>query len=248
MLSRKVTLPLVLAGAASAPYLVLEDGWKTITETAQSAYSAVISDESAQPAPDGVRFPGTGPADGNLSAASGQRPPQPGGSFDPLVGAPVTDLGEIIRFDVSPSWVTNRWPRITTTQSEAGMEGLRVPVVTGTNVDDVAGSLTYYFDPYQQLQRLSLEGLTGDERKLVAFVAQYYGLQREPSLNAAMYVSRWNGMPSSVLRITRPPVISADAPHARLQVSLELNRPNIHYGLSPTFLEIINRDRQALRW
>ena len=46
-----------------------------------------------------------------------------------------------------------RWPRVTTVPQFA-LAGLRVPLVTGTQIDDLAGSLTYYFDRTDQVQRI----------------------------------------------------------------------------------------------
>jgi hypothetical protein len=164
------------------------------------------------------------------------------------MGPPATNLGEVLRFDVSPDWVTGRWPRVTTVLAEQGLEGLRVPLVTGTDIGDLAGSLTYYFDRYHRVQRLAFDGYTGDERRLLAVIVQHYGLQPEPTLDAAMYVARWNGRPSSVVRISRAPIITHDSPHSQLHVMLELNRPSHEYGLSPEFVQILERDRNTRRW
>jgi hypothetical protein len=164
------------------------------------------------------------------------------------MGPTTTNFGEVLRFDISPPWVTGRWPRVTTVLAEQGLEGLRVPLVTGMNVDDLAGSLTYYFDRYHRVQRLAFDGYTGDERRLLSLIVQHYGLQPEPTLDAAMYVARWNGKPSSVVRISRAPIITHDSPHSQLHVMLELNRPSYEYGLSPDFLQILDRDRNARRW
>jgi hypothetical protein len=160
----------------------------------------------------------------------------------------VGHLGEVLRFDITPQWVTARWPRVTATLAEQGLEGLRVPVVTGTNLDDLAGSLTYYFNHFHQLQRLTFEGYTGDERKLVGVVTQHYGLQPEPTLDAGMYVARWNNRPSSILRVARAPIITHDSPHSQLHVLLELNRPSMEFGLSVQAQQLLERDRNSRRW
>jgi hypothetical protein len=70
-----------------------------------------------------------------------------------------------------------------------------VPLVTGTRPDDIAGSLTYYFDKRQQLQRITFEGVVGDERRLVNFVTGQYKLKAEPTLGAGLYVAKWSGRP-----------------------------------------------------
>jgi hypothetical protein len=120
--------------------------------------------------------------------------------------------------------------------------------VTGTKRDDLAGSLTYYFDRNHRVQRLTFDGYTGDHRKLVALVSRYYGVRSEPTLGAGMFVARWNGRPTSVVRLTRAPIISADSPNSQLRVMMELNRPSAYYGLSPQFVQLLDRDRQSQRW
>jgi hypothetical protein len=51
-----------------------------------------------------------------------------------------------------------------------------------------------------------------------------------------------------VLRISYAPVVRADKPRTRLQVSLEINRPDCFYGLSPEFESIVNFDQHTERW
>ena len=70
-----------------------------------------------------------------------------------IVGAPVTDLREVMRFDISPSWVIERFTRVSTVLADVRLKALRVPIVTGTRVDDLAGTLTYYFDGSGKVQR-----------------------------------------------------------------------------------------------
>jgi hypothetical protein len=250
MFNRKYVLPLVVATAAGGPYLLMEEN------VSKSAFQAL---DHAITTDDTTAMPATTP----VPAARGAVPlPEFRSEFgigahaqnprtaiaEDLVGPPVADFGEILRFDITPDWITRRWPRVTATLAEQGLEGMRVPAVTGINVDDVAGSLTYYFNQYHQLQRLTFEGYTGDERKLVGAMTQYYGLQPEPTLDAGMYVARWNGQPSSILRIARAPIMTHDSPHSRLHVLLELNRPSMEYGLSPQAVAIVERDRNSRRW
>jgi hypothetical protein len=250
MLNRKYMLPLVVAAAAGGPYLLTEENWS------QSAFQAldraVTPDDTtavATPTPVPMVDGGVPLPDFRSEFSFGRdaQYPRTNVAAD-LAGPPVAQLGEVLRFDVTPQWVTARWPRVTASLAETGLEGMRVPVVTGTSVADLAGSLTYYFDRYQQLQRLSFEGYTGDERKLVSLVTQYYGLQPEPTLDAGMYVARWNGQPSSLLRVVRAPIMTHDSPHSQLHVLLELNRPGMEFGLSPQAVAILQRDRNSRRW
>ena len=247
MFSRKAIYPVLLVAAAGTPYLLMEeDSVSSLTAPLTNAFS--ISDEQApvaQPSELGSGLTRSVPSEYRYGPAA-QHPELQ--SMDGLAGAPVRELHEVIRFDISPSWVTARWPRVTTTLSETGMEGLRVPVVTGTRIDDLAGSLTYYFDHHHRVQRLTFEGFTGDDGRLVHLVTGDFGLRQEPTLHAGMYAAWWNAVPTSVLRVTRAPVVTRASPHAQLQVFLELNRPGRQFGLSPTAHEILQKDRATFRW
>ena len=246
MIKRKILLPVVLATAAGTPYLVMEDDW---SDAAKQQVSSLFEDEGESDESTGSAASGGMTAEFNSEFGYGARAETPRSEVHPYVGGPpVRDFGEVLRFDVSPAWVTGRWPRVSTTLSEQGMEGLRVPLVTGTRPDDLAGSLTYYFDRYQQVQRLTFEGYTGDERRLLSIVTHYYGLRSEPSLHAGMYITRWNGIPTSLLRITRAPIVTHASPRSQLHVLLELNRPSAAFGLSPEARQVLDLDSGARRW
>ena len=165
-----------------------------------------------------------------------------------LVGTRINDLREVMRFDISPEWVIQRFARVSTVLADLQLEGLRVPIVTGTRVDDMAGTLTYYFDGAGRLQRVTMHGFTGDPARLVGAMTQHYGLTREPSLEAGVFTKRWNGKPVHFLRLTHAPVVHADAVHQKYTVFLELNQPNLAYGISYEARRIVDSDRLSGRW
>ena len=165
-----------------------------------------------------------------------------------LAGARINDLREVMRFDITPDWVIQRFSRVSTVLAELQMEGLRVPIVTGTRVDDLAGTLTYYFDRGDRLQRVTIHGFTGDPNRLVGAMTQHYGLTRAPSLEAGVFTKNWNGRPVHFLRLTHAPVIYSDAVHQKYTVFLELNEPNLAYGISPEAQRIVHSDRMSGRW
>jgi len=138
---------------------------------------------------------------------------------------PVVDLTEALRFEVTSAWVLGRWPRVTAGLPDADLQGYRVPLVTGTREDDVAGSLTYYFNKHQHCQRITFQGTTGDARKLIDYLSTQYGFKQQTSNdpNLFLYQIRWNGTPQSELHVRPAPVIRADAPMARFEVLLALN-------------------------
>ena len=172
-------------------------------------------------------------------------------SFGPTAGsnqgAPTCDIPEAFRFDVSPQWITSRWPRVTTVLAETDLQGLRVPLVTGSRPDDLAGSLTYYYDKQHQVQRIAFQGSTGDERRLVAFLTQYYGLKPVPTLGAGLYMTKLHGKPLSTLHLTWPPVVARDKPTNRCEIVLELNRADAG-GASPQLRQLLEYDKRAKRW
>lgn len=190
---------------------------------------------------------------------SGAKPPQPGdpgaeiaavASFGPTAGssqgAPTCDIPDAFRFDVSPQWITSRWPRVTTVLAETDLQGLRVPLVTGPKNDDLAGSLTYYFDKKHVVQRIAFQGNTGDERRLVGFLTQYYSMKPVPTLGAGLYMTKVHGKPLSTLHLTWPPVVAMDKPTDRCEIVLELNRADA--GASEQVQQLLEYDRRAKRW
>lgn len=145
----------------------------------------------------------------------------------PLEGIPSYSLAEVLRMDVSKEWVYSRWARKSTGLAEPELFGIRVPLVSGTRMTDVAGSLTYYFDVQGQVQKIRLVGKTADTSELVNLLGSRYGLQPATPMFAGEQVFRVDnqGSVESEL-ITRPDsVLWATSPHNSFSVELELNRP-----------------------
>jgi hypothetical protein len=142
--------------------------------------------------------------------------------------APVRDLGEVLRFDVTPGWVIQRWPRVSTGLAKPQLEGYRVPLVTGATPADLAGALTYYFNSHQQVQEITFCGTTGDLSKLVLLLSTRYHFTRrltnDPGLVIYEVVNSAQ-QPSSILRIQAAHVVKASQPHRRFLVELVIERP-----------------------
>jgi len=165
-----------------------------------------------------------------------------------LVGHNVADLREVLRFDLSTNAVLTRFSRVSTVLAELSLEGLRVPIVTGTRAEDLAGTLTYYFDGSGKIQRIKLHGFTGNPQRLQSLLVQHYGLQPEPTLEAGVYTKRWNGVPVHFLRLAHAPVVYSDAVHQKFTLFLELNQPNLAYGISDEAKRIVHADQWTGRW
>src|SRR5437762_1699241 len=149
-------------------------------------------------------------------------------AYSPASGAshkgPVVTIEQAFRFDLTPQWVSSRWPRVSTVLGEPEQLGMRVALVTGTRPDDVAGSLTYYFDPHHQLQRITFEGLTRDPRRLLSAMVTPYGLKSLPTTGAAHYIAGDPDHPTSEVIVEHLPVLVADPEAPRAEVSVDLRR------------------------
>lgn len=210
---------LILAAAVGIPYFSNE--WGKPSQWFSSKSATPETPQSADAT-----------ATGNLAAINGQIPagtapnlPTLPGEAVQSNGTPVVDLAEALRLEVTSSWVLGRWPRVTAGLPDADLQGYRVPLVTGTREDDLAGSLTYYFNKQQRCARITFQGTTGDARRLIAYLSQRYGFKQQPSNdpNLYLYQIRWNGTPLSELHIRPARIIKSDAPLARFEVLLALN-------------------------
>jgi hypothetical protein len=215
------------------------------------ATTAALSGELASlpGAREGQAYGGIDPTSPGLLASTAGGPGMNAAYATPMrPGDGPMPFDQVIRFDLTPDSITQNWSRVTTTQSEHFLLGMRVAVVTGPDISDVAGSITYYFDEQDQLQRISLQGFTGDASRLIAHCEQGYKLEKQASLDAGMYIAQWNGMPTSVLHVARAPVIRADSPRTQYYVTLEINRPSSHMQVSPQASALLQRTHQAKRW
>jgi hypothetical protein len=218
---KKLLFASVIGAAIAVPYLASN------TELGRSITSRVGSEhESAPTAPPAVGFStSNAPAYSRsgplpVTAVSAKKLP-------PVEGYSARDLGEVLRFDGTPEWVMARWPRVTTSLAEIDMLGYRVPLVTGTNPDDLAGSLTYYFDKSRHVSQINFHGTTGNPQKIVALVTSRFSFvpQRTDDPNLALYQLKWNGKAVSELKIRTARILRADQPNTRFEVDLAMKRP-----------------------
>ena len=139
-------------------------------------------------------------------------------------GPDVTNFAEIFRFDITPQFVTERWSRVSTGLSDVRMQGYRVPLVTGVEPGDLAGSLTYYFDSRPRLQRITFIGTTGDPSRLINFLAQQYGFHRYQHGNARVTTFRSRFRWTGVLNITPAEVLDHQLTATNYRVDLSIAR------------------------
>ena len=244
ILNKPLTAALLLAGAAGGPYVLYE------TDAGQAARSSATQALGGSPTAAGSgatastsansSWWGSSPVASTGAAASQTTPV--------LSVTQINSLAEVLRFDIPPSWVMQNFPTVNTGVGDMNLDGLRVPLITGTRPDDLVGTLTYYFDRFQRVQRISLHAVTGDPTRIGTEIQRNYRLQQQPALGGGLYTTTWNGTPTSILHITPATVITAEQQNARFTVFLEINQPGLQYGLSTQAQALIQSGRQMNRW
>jgi len=225
MASRPLIIASLLGASVGVPYAVSnlpQDGsgisWPfSKSGGATSQYSA-----SQTKTPEQLRLPIDSPGSHMFASPA------------PLEGAPMLSIEHVLRFDLSKEWVYRNWARKSTGMSYADLFGVRVPVVTGTSMVDIAGSLTYYFDANGQVQHITFTGRTGDTSRLIDFLARNYKFQRATSpAGEQLFQVTGGGGVLSELRTRPETVLWATAPHGSFAVELELARPGSKRTLAP---------------
>jgi hypothetical protein len=233
----------LLAAAVAVPYVANKaPEWKNTWNGGGAPTTAAPAAPSA--------WPGIGQHNPSLTGspwptntpAAGANPQAPSASITPgvqsqasLEGTPTYSVAEVLRLDVTKEWVYQRWARKSTALSELDLYGVRVPLVTGTRVQDLAGSLTYFFTPDGRVQRISFRGRTGDTTQLVALVTQNYGFQwQTPTAAGEQLLQVHRGEEILCELRTRPaPVLWSNSPNNSFNVNLELQNPATARPLKP---------------
>ncbi len=226
---KRLFLLLVPILAAVVPILVLSapKWWSRLsfppTTAALSGPSASAGDPSPAKPHAGSTSPGPAGA-----GADGAALPTDLASLPPLDSPPVVGLDEALRFEVTAGWVLSRWPRVSSGVAELPLQGYRVPLVTGTAEADCAGALTYYFNPRQQVQRITFHGTTGSPQYLIQMLVAQYHFGRRLMNDARVLrfeVAAPSGPAKSYLEIRSVPVVKASDPYRRFEVILVMERP-----------------------
>jgi len=227
MFSRVLGIPLLLGAAVGVPYVAtngpdLEGLWDgAVQQFGQSG------EASGHPA----ALPAGSPVHGADVSQAGNLADQ---------RVTIVTLREAFRFDISKEWVYQRWARKSTALSKLGLYGIRVALVTGTELHDVAGSLTYLFAQDGRLQQISFRGRTGDTTQLVRLAAQQYGLQPQPTAIAGeqLFQVRQGEHVYSELRTRPSSVLRTNSLHDSFMVNLELQRSDVTTPLPAVFLPL----------
>jgi hypothetical protein len=152
----------------------------------------------------------------------------------PLEGTRFYSVDQVLRFDINKDWVYRNWARKSTWPTDVGLVAVRVPLVTGTDINALAGSLTYYFNAQGGLEHIAFVGRTGDSTALVNFLARTYGFQwSAAAVGQQLYQVKRGDRAHSELRTRPEPVLWTTAPHSSIAIELELARPGSKRFLPP---------------
>lgn len=221
-MGRNKILAVALAAATGGPYLA------TMT-TDQTAADKPPAAEASEEGSTG------GTHDSSAASARLRRANRVISHKDlPLEGLPVRGLEEVFRFDIRPDWIMSRWGRVfSTPAAEEQFRSYRVPLVTGTADHDLAGSLTYFFDRDQKVQRITFIGHTGNTGPLVQLVERKFHLARQKTDDPGLHIYQLkdSGKAESELRIEPNAVVYSGERNARYKVELWLKRPDESPGM-----------------
>ena len=211
----------LLAAVAITPFLAFRAGdvWPDVKSRISTAISSIRSTEKPS-----SPVPSTGPSTGPTNYLA-KKPVAGGQAGD---HSATYQMEQVFQFNVSPSWIMNRWPRVSTGMAQLQLQGYRVSLVTGTLPSDLAGSLTYYYNPKQVLEKITFSGTTGDASRLIQILTKQYGFARQLTNDGGVYLYQTvdeKGKVLSMLKVRSTGVIKREDKHSRYQVDLLLRRP-----------------------
>ena len=195
---------LIVFGAAGAGYVYSHGGLNNISP------ASWISDEGSTPekAPVEIEQLAMAPKEQVVAVA----------------GPDVLSFGDVFRFDITPQVVAQRWSQVSTGLGNSQLQGHRVPLVTGNDETDLAGSLTYYFDANLKLRRITFLGTTGNPRKLVEFLGKQYGFRHMQTGNARAMTYQVRYRFTGRLKVTPNEILDKHLASTNYQVELSLER------------------------
>jgi hypothetical protein len=217
----------VMMSAVVIPYVMSTGGeWYTAAKNKVASMTQSSPKEGSAQNAEGAALAAYGSNNSGQQGHSLAAAHLPRANQVPVEGYGTVHLGEVINFNATPSWVMARWPRVTVGLAETELQGYRVALVSGTAQDDIAGSLTYYFDNEQRVSIIHFRGSTGDPRKLVALVMSQYEMlpQATGDPRLQLYQRKWNGKPVSELQIHTAVVLRADEPYSRFSLEMAIKR------------------------
>ena len=212
MLNRKTLLAFGLASAIGIPLATSSSG--DFVDSVSNRVSGWI---------------GTGSDEEDGVVASNDPALEAGPGKPRIEGLPVGHLGEVFSFDVTPAWILSRWSRVSTQVGPLEFQGYRVPLLTGVQQGDLAGTLTYCFNDRQELQRLTFQGTTDDPSRLISLAVARFGFAaaKAPTPGQRQYEIGWNGRANSRLNVRMAGVVDTKSTKTHYSINIEINLPDV---------------------
>jgi hypothetical protein len=221
-MSRLIMIAVVLGVAIGMPYMASQQLNPNPSTPPAAAATAAPPESSAAAATAQPAATSAEPAKLPASAPDSLIYTSPA----PLEGAQIHAVEQVLRFDLTKDWVYRTWARKSTGPTDVGLFAVRVPLVTGTHVGALAGSLTYYFNSNGEVEHISFRGRTGDTTRLVNLLTRTYEFQRgDAPVGEQLYQVKHGRRIQSELRTRPEPVLWSTSPHGSIAVELELARP-----------------------
>ncbi len=218
---KRVIYLLLLVSVLSVPVLMLNSQWRDSVSRAVGDLFKHVRQMPRQLLSD----------DEKLENKDGQR------SLSPLAiqleeamrrfhaeGGQISSFNRIFQCGAPRSWVQRTYDDASRTMDQQ-REGLRVTLVTGDKLEDLAGSLTYWFDRQGRVERITFQGVTGNPAKLVSFAHRSQKMVARGCERDAIFVRDGKNGPLHLLHISRLPFVNVQTQYGRYEVTLELNQP-----------------------
>jgi hypothetical protein len=232
ILGRRWIFAPLLAAAVAGPALLMNDSQDQASSSSMASASASLASW----------LQGDASTESSVMTTDGPLHEDEAQMLDPqsIAYAPgAVDFREAFRFDAKPEWLEKNWRLISTVHSLDGIQGYRVPLVTGPNPHDLTGALTYYFSEKGLCERITFYGTTADATKITQVATEDFQLKPDNKLGRGVYSTRFAWQVRSLLAIESVSQASTFAGQRRFQVSLELNNPKGVFTLSPEMSSIV---------
>jgi hypothetical protein len=229
-MSRLTMIAVVLGIAIGMPYLASK---KSKSDASPAAPSAATT-----PPIQGGAITTTPPPSTTHAEPAKLPAPGPGSLINaspaPTAGSQIRAIEQVLRFDLTKDWVYRTWERKSTGPTDVGLFAVRVPLVTGTHIAALAGSLTYFFNANGVVEHISFRGRTGDTTQLVNFLVRTYEFERAgTAVGEQLYQVKRGRRVHSELRTRPESVLWTTSPHRNIAVELELAHPSSKRVLPP---------------
>jgi hypothetical protein len=158
----------------------------------------------------------------------------------PTTPGPATiDLRAWLRWELPRGYLLWQHPNAAIVPTERNLVGYRIPFTTGLQPQDLTGTLTYFYDAKDQLQRMELSAASINPWPMTQWLVPQFRLQpiasQHPNLRLAILENR--DKPQSLLAVATGNSPSASPPH---ELFLELNR-STEFGLGFYSTQILAR-------